>query len=260
MPVVISALVSGAACMHIHRDNPAYAASNAEVRGAMAEMERDPVGLERPVLVLSGYRSPAGASRDLAAEIRELTGADDGQVASMAYMWADDIEPLGDRVVEFVDERWPTDHPVRTTEVDVVAISMGGIVARWAASEREPGVRRLNIGTLYTLGTPHRGAVIAERIRPDEAATQLRAGSGMLGYLNEQLETADYDIVPYAVLNDWMVGATRTAPPGEDPIWVPGRVLLSHFLISQEDRIVADVARRLRGEAPLASPSEPPRD
>ncbi len=253
-------LGAGVSCMHIHRDNPAYPAAAVEVRAAMRDMRARPAGLDRPVLVLSGYRSPSGAARALAGDIRRLTGADEGEVATMSYMWADDIEPLGERVIAFVDERWPTADPERTTEVDVVAISMGGIVARWAAAEREPGARRLNIGTLYTLATPHRGARLAEAVRPDAAARQLCAGSEMLTFLDEELGDADYEIVPYAVLHDWMVGATRSSPPGEDPIWVPGRIGLAHHMVSREDRIVADVARRLRGEEPLGAPSTPPRD
>lgn len=250
----------GVSCVHIPRANPAFPASAVEVRAAMAEMRDNPVELERPILVLSGWRSPAGASRALAADIRRLTGADSDQVTHMSYMWAGDLEPLGDRVVAFVDERWPTDDPERTTEVDVVAISMGGIVARWSASDRGEGARRLNIGMLYTLATPHRGALLADSIRIDRASAQMRAGSDMLAHLDADLEAGAYDVVPYAVLHDWLVGATRSAPPGAEPIWVPGRVGMSHHMVSREDRIIADVARRIRGEEPLGAPSEPPRN
>lgn len=250
----------GVSCLHVPTDNPAYPATNAEIRADLARMRGDPAGLERPVLVLSGWRSPGGSGSMLAGELRELTGADKGEVASMSYVWARDIDPLGDRVVAFVDDRWPTDDPERTTEVDVVAISMGGIVARWAAADRGDGSRRLRIGTLYTLASPHRGALLADRLRVEPAARQMRAGSDFLAHLDTELEHADYGVVPYAVLRDWMVGATRSSPPGQDPIWVPGRIGLSHHLVSWEDRIVADVARRLRAEDPLAEPSPPPRD
>jgi len=250
----------GVSCIHIPANNPAYPATNAEVHAAMARMRAHPVGVDRPVLVLSGWHAPPGGAWHLAREIRSLTGADKDQVAYLSYMWANDLDPLGDRVVDFVDEKWPTDDPERTTEVDIVAISMGGLVARWAAADRADGSRRLRIGTLYTLATPHRGAKIAEPFPIEPAACEMTAGSDFLAHLDAELERADYEIVPYAVLHDWMVGATRSAPPGQDPIWTAGRVGLAHHLVSYEDRIVADIALRLRAEAPLASPSPPPRD
>ena len=80
------------------------------------------------------------------------------------------------------------------------------------------------------------------------------------GASKAKLDEADYEIVPYAVLRDGMVGATNTAPPGQEPIWVSGRLFMSHLLIALESRIYTDVALRLRGEQPLGSPSEPPRD
>ncbi len=246
--------------MRIHRTNPAYPATDVQVRSVIEQMRDDPVGLDRPVVVLSGWRSPARGARSLAHQIAELTGADEDQIVTISYMWARDIEPLGDRVVSAVEERWPSDDPERTTEVDVVAISMGGIVARWAASDRGAGARRLNINRLYTLASPHRGAVIADPFPVEPAARQMTAGSEFLAHLDADYERGAYPIVPYAVLHDWMVGATRTAPPGAEPIWVPGRVGLSHHMVSREPRIVADLVRRLRGEQPLGAPSEPPRN
>lgn len=252
--------VLGVSCIHIPADNPDYPATTAEVRAEMARMRANPVGLDRPVLVLSGWRSPPGASWSLARKIRSLTGTDHDRVAYMSYLWANDLDPLGDRVVSFVDEHWATDDPERTTEVDVVAISMGGLVARWAAADRGDGSRRLRIHTLYTLATPHRGAKIAEPFPVEPAAREMTAGSDFLAHLDSEFERADYEIVPYAVLHDWMVGATRAAPPGQDPIWTAGRVGLAHHLVSYEDRIVADIALRLRAEDPLGEPSAPPRD
>jgi hypothetical protein len=165
--------------------------------------------------------------------------------------------------------------------VDVVAVSMGGLVARTAWAEptevgRNLGVR-LNIKTLYTLGTPHRGAKIARWIHIDDAARQMIPGSDFLATMAQASpgigldgeaagadsgggEGGSYTIVPYATLRDSWVGAGNSAPEGQEPIWVPGRILLSHQLITLDRRILADLGRRLRGEAPLAGPSVPPRD
>jgi hypothetical protein len=65
----------------------------------------------------------------------------------------------------------------------------------------------------------------------------------------------------YARLNDVIVGATNTAPEGAEPFWVSGSHLLSHIRGRSDPRIIADIARRLRGESGLAvRGTAPPRD
>lgn len=268
--------------------NPAYPRTKDDISAALDRMRADPVGLARPLVVLSGYRSPSGAASLLADKIARATGADrDADILVLSYPFADSIEHLGQRVAAAVEARWPSDDPAHTTEVDVVAISMGGLVARLAelpfddqaalahAAGRPlpaPSGKRLNIRALYTLGSPHRGAVLAELVALDPAARSMLRGSPLLSALDARVasrpaatpepkhQPTTMTIVPYAVLNDRWVGATRAAPHGQDPIWIPGRAFLSHHLISTEPRILADLCARLRGEAPLAEPSAPPHD
>ena len=71
-------------------------------------------------------------------------------------------------------------------------------------------------------------------------------------------EEGRYEIVPYAVLRDRWVGATRSAPVGQEPVWVPGRLIFSHHMVGLDRRIQTDLARRLREEEPLGQSSEPP--
>lgn len=263
-------LVGVASCVRIDHPNKAYPASSQQVREALDEMQRTPVGVDRPIVVLSGWRSPSMSSGQLARRIRELTGADEDRVLSISYMWGDDIPAIADTVARKVADAFgETTDPVSgqrwTVEVDVVAISMGGLVARtaWAdaASVGREGDLRLNIATLYTLGSPHRGARLAEWVRLDDASAQMRPGSAFLAKLDEAtLHEHGPQIVPYATLRDSWVGAGNAAPAGQEPIWVPGRLVLSHHLISLDTRIVADLCRRLRGEEPLAAPSTPPHD
>ena len=62
----------------------------------------------------------------------------------------------------------------------------------------------------------------------------------------------------YKQLNDEIVGAKNAAPPGMDPIWTESNHLMSHMSSASNQRILADIALRLRGETPLAGePSEP---
>ena len=60
----------------------------------------------------------------------------------------------------------------------------------------------------------------------------------------------------YAQLRDWWVGAGRAAPPGMVPIWTDtegaAARVFSHFQINFNRRVLRDIARRLRGEEPVA--------
>ncbi|MGD1916275.1 MAG: esterase/lipase family protein [Phycisphaerales bacterium] len=260
-----------ASCVHLDHANPSYPATNAEVKTAIETMKATPVGVDRPVVVLSGWRAPQMSSNQLAKRVRELTGADEDRVLALSYMWGNDIPDIADGVAQDVAEAFGSEIDDATgmrwtTEVDVVAGSMGGLVARTAFADpgevgRELGVR-LNINTLYTLGTPHRGAKLANWIRLDDASAQMKPGSDFLANLDDATlgEEHDLTIVPYATLRDTWVGASNSAPTGQDPIWVPGRIVLSHHLITLDKRIQADLGRRLRGEEPLGTHSAPPRD
>ena len=259
----LAVMVTGA-LIHLPAHNPAYPATNAQVAAEIRRMQAEPVPLARPVVVVSGYRSPSGAASLLASNLRTLTG--DDRVTHVGDPFADTIESLTRTLVAHVEAEYPSDDPASTTEVDVVAISMGGLVARLAADNPalrgEPAGKRLRIHTLYTLGSPHTGARLAAYVRPDRAARDMRPGSDFITDLNNRrAESKDtYPIVSYAILHDRLVGATHASPPGQDPIWVPGRVFFGHHLISTEKRIYADIALRLRTEAPLGAPSAPPCD
>jgi hypothetical protein len=102
-------------------------------------------------------------------------------------------------------------------------------------------------------------------VRPDAGALQLSRGSRLLASLDASLSRSIGEVTCYALLRDWMVGATNTAPPGMTPLWLDvdrwyARPI-SHFSITSDRRIVADLALRLRGLAPWSrAGSPPPRD
>ncbi|MGH7133869.1 MAG: esterase/lipase family protein [Phycisphaerales bacterium] len=255
-----------AGCMTVPAENPDYAATNAEVDEDYQRMGKQPVALPRPVVILNGYHAPPLFAWNARDWIVELTGAPDDQVMAISYPFRYDIPSIAEEVVREVDERWPSASADGTVDVDVVAISMGGLVAREAAMTPDaaagtPARKRLKIKRLFTLATPHRGANLADWLRPDEASRQMQRGSAYLARLDAGLAGADYELVCYARLHDEIVGATNAAPVGSEPIWVPGLVVGSHFGIANDRRILVDVARRLRGEEPLAkSGAAPPRD
>lgn len=241
--------------------NPGFPFTLEDVEQEIARMRAAPVGVQRPVVVLAGYRAWSIMPRNVAAKLAMLTGAPLSQFLPVAYPWSFDIPALGRRVVELVETRWPSGDPEWTVPVDAVGISMGGLVARSAAAGLGGGGKRLNIQRLFTLGTPHRGAKLARLAAPDRAARDMRPGSALLGRLDEDLEHARYELICYARLRDVLVGARNTAPAGRHPHWVSGWRVCSHVAITMDWRILIDIARRLRGEQPLAAtPVCPPRD
>lgn len=213
------------------------------------------------MVVLGGWRTWDVSTRGLASRIRRLVGTDRTRVLSVSFLLKSDLESMARKVIRRVEQRWPSDDPEQTIEVDVVGLSMGGLVARLAAAEPDPRTgKRLRIARLFTIGTPHRGAKLADHIAIDRAARQMRAGSALLRRLDSPSTESDYALVAYARTNDRWVGATRSSPPGQDPIWTPGPRFMSHQTISLDKWIITDIARRIRGEAPLGHPSAPPSD
>ena len=180
--------------------------------------------------------------------VSTMRGAARGMIAAAAKAWG----TLG------------AEGELRTAEIDVVGISMGGLVARLAALP--PGARagfgidaslpRLDVRRLFTLATPHRGAKLAGVVAMDSSARDMKPGSAFLRRLDGAEREGggrEYELVCYARLRDVWVGARNTAPPGMDPIWAPTPTHdLAHMLVSRDRRILLDVARRLRGEAPVA--------
>lgn len=242
--------------------NPDFPLSLADARLELERQRASPIMPQRPIVVLSGWRALPFVSHSLARELNTHIGGPRDLYLPMSFWRHSRLTTMARRLVDRVQHHFPEDQPHRTREVDVVALSMGGIVARTAAAlPLENGQRRLKIARLFTLGTPHSGAVLASRIAMDHAARDMKPGSPFLDRLNAGLNTARYELVCYARLNDTWVGARRCAPPGREPHWVEGPRLFSHLTISSDPRLIADIARRLRGESPLAQrPSHPPRD
>lgn len=244
----------------IHRigpANPDFDVSRQRLRAAWRDMRANPKPLERPVIIISGWRSmtPAGMARNLC----QVTSQRPADFMTVSYPLAGDFDRAIATCMKAIHARFPGPDASTTAEVDVVGISMGGLVARAAAVE---GVRpRLAIRRLFTLATPHRGAKLARKLGVDGSARSMRAGSEYLTKLDQRLRAADYDLVCYTRLGDAMVGARNTAPHGREPIWIPAAMVLSHLTIAGDRAIAADVARRLRGEEPLGREGgAPPRD
>lgn len=252
-PVIVAAGLIGCAPMQV---NPSFNLSIEDARQAMREMAERPRKLERPVLVLAGFADPGIASSSMARRLRKSTG--DDRVVAMAFPLNFTFDACRKRAIRAVDDAYPCDDPVWTTEVDVVAFSMGGLVATAAAAEpANPGERRLKIARLFTISTPHRGAALAGLPTFDPRQIDMRPGSAFLQRMAEARAAADYRLYTYTRLDDLVVGETNTAPDATQPWWVATPALEgAHLTAFRDPRIMADIARRLRGEPPYAT--DPP--
>lgn len=223
----------------------------------MEEMRGRPVALVRPLAVIGGWRSPPLMSRTLARRLCALTSRDPNQILSHAYPWAGSIEGASDhlrrRLIPWLDA-------LGTRELDVVAISMGGLVSRHLACSEAWGGRgdRFRIHRLLTISTPHQGAQLARWFKIDRAARCMSPGSAMLSVLDDALnQPGDHAdaLTCYVQRLDWFIGTWNAAPPGRELRWVhppnPLAMCMSHFTAHLHRAIIADIARRLRGEDPL---------
>lgn len=242
-------------CATQTRYNPAFPLTQAEARADLARMDVSPIPLERPLIILCGWLDPGLAGTDLRRKFTRWTR--DDRIASVSFNAAASMDECRKRVIETVEQRFPSEDDNWTAEVDVVAVSMGGLIARHAAAgpADATSLKRLNIVRLFTICTPHQGARRASLPPLNRQMADMRKGSAYIAYLDSALKQATFSIYPYGRHGDLIVGLENTAPPGETPYWVPAIPLTpSHSASFQDPRILADIARRLRGEPPFTAP------
>ncbi len=243
--------------------NPSFPVTNAQADAVLREAAAHPVRLRRPLLIVGGFADPGLGTRSLVKRFHDCTGDDRIAAATLGFdqSWTE----CRRHVIEAVDAAFPTTDPDRTTEVDVIGASMGGLAARYAALPPLPGDRphrRLRIARLFTLASPLRGAVLADAIPINLHPLQggMRTGSWLYRRIADTPLDWDeqYAVYSYVRLADDQVGQSNAALPGVTPWWVssPPWPQPTHHASFLDHRILADVARRLRGEPPLTT--EPP--
>lgn len=232
--------------------NPSFPPSRQAARAVLAAAAAHPTPLTRPLVVVGGFLDPLGATL-LAGDFRDYLH-DDGVVA-VSLATADDFDDCRHRIIAAVDAAHPSPDPAATVDVDVVGISMGGLAARYAAVDL-PGRRRLRVHRLFTISSPHRGAWRASVAPFDVSPLQrdMRVGSPFVRRVNAARPPPDgpFPVYAYVCLNDDVIGPPNAAPPGQTPWWLPPMPLVpAHASAFLDDRIRADIVRRLRGEPPL---------
>jgi hypothetical protein len=238
--------------------NPSFPITEAAARRDLARMAGEPKPLERPLVVISGFVDPGFAALSMHDQMVAATG--DRRVATISLFECMSFEECRQKIVGVVSRAFPNDDPRWTTEVDVIGFSLGGLAARVAADDG-PGHRdnrRLRIHTLFTIDAPNRGAQrAAEMPILHPLMRGMRPGSALLVALNARRPT--YSVVAYVRLNDKPVGVRNAGVDGYPLWWVATPPFSNpHSGAVLDPRILADIARRLRGETPLTTLSPAP--
>ena len=238
-----------AGCKVDRHINPSFSISVKEAKADLRRMAKDPKPLQRPVVIYGGFLDLGPAVKYFERRIKKYTG--DDRVSTSTFVFAPDFEDARDSAMQNTIKAFPhPDNPDQAVEVDVVGISMGGLVARYTAIPNETGTR-LKIRQLFAIATPHRGAKLAKKGGPGPLVPHMRHGSDFLKRLDAALPQADYSMYSYVRLNDAVVGAANASPEGSPPWWVDKEPFQSgHISAHHDPRIMADIMRRLRGEKP----------
>lgn len=242
--------------------NPTFPITHAEARADLRRMRASKRAFLRPVVVCAGIFDPGAGSRWVARHLREMTSTPE-LVVDTGFFGCPTFDACRARVLERFTRRFPSPSgPLDSAETDAVGVSMGGVVARYAAlsgtDSNTPGPR-LNLRRLFTIGSPHHGAAWWDRALWDERGLDMKPGGPLINRLNAQwnrLRNAGspehYEVFAYVRLGDMIVGEANAAGPDGGLWWTGNPALeLAHMQAFDDPRIIADIARRLRGETPL---------
>ncbi len=250
--LAMSVLAAGiCACSADSPTNPSFPLTVAAARAELKQMEESPRPAQRPVVIVGGYADPGIIVRQVEKRLRAVL-AEDTRIVTVAPGWVSTMSEARKRLLDAVEAALPSTDPEWTTEVDVVAVSMGGLVSRYAATPGNDHRRRLRIARLMTISTPHRGADWAAMPTIESRVVDMRSGSAFLCTLDDAEQC--YEVLPYCRLHDWIVGCANAAPPGRTAWWVQNQPFqFGHLDAHKDPRILADISRRLRGEEPYAT-------
>jgi triacylglycerol esterase/lipase EstA (alpha/beta hydrolase family) len=191
-------------------------------------------GRRNPIILVHGFGMNRTQWWWMARRLRERGH---GPIYGVNYFSLQSVESSGRALARFVDRVLVREH---ATELDLVAHSLGGIVARYYI-ERLGGGRK--VGRLVTIGTPHRGTRIGRFGPLIPSARDLRHDSALLQDLGAVRVGAAYTSVWSRA--DAIVqppDSASIAPAGDDEIFDD----LGHLSLVLSPRVVEVIDARLR--------------
>jgi hypothetical protein len=234
--------------------NPTFPLTFDQADQALSRMAAEPRPLARPLVIIGGIWDLNLSSPFYKMQLERITR--DRRMIAVSVGYCGSFDQCRQKVLDAVDAAFPNDDPAQTTEVDVIGISLGGLVGRAAAAPSPDASkpRRLNVARLFTVASPHAGATLAASLGFTQFHRDMCPGSPFLRTLADADHDAAYEIYPYVLLGDGIVGQQYAAPPDKSPIWLaPPPLQFAHAASATDSRIIADIARRLRGEKPFSS-------
>ncbi len=150
LPVLVLAwaiILSGCSAAEKKRTRE-VAAEQRDAERELKEMAAAPKPLRRPLVILSGWAEPPGNWKRFRAWLEAATCGCEREILIPDLRGPGGLAAAAERVVDLCAE---------LGEVDVVAHSAGGLVAREAARASR-GDRRLRIARLFAIATPHGGS------------------------------------------------------------------------------------------------------
>ena len=208
----------------------------------------DPDDPRPPVVLLHGYAQHAANFLWLARRLERDGWRHLHPVAHAPV--GGDIERSAQRLGEAIDR---IRRASGASRVDIVAHSMGGLVAR--AYIRTRGGAS-GVGRLITLGTPHQGTDAFPRLRLDPMVVQMRPGSPLLARLaaDDPVPQLADCISIYSADDAVVVPPSRAYYPGAFNVEVRG---LGHLSLLFSRRVYTLVRENLAAErAPAAATAE----
>ena len=230
-----------------------YASPNAVEAGVLADekaarvelrkFEAQKVKLRRPVMILAGLGDVGFHANLCRNELAER--AEGERLVVVSFFGVDDLRKCAVRAIKRAQLECG-----EGVEVDVIGISMGGVVARLAAEDaavaKEAGAS-LKIRRLFTMASPLQGAKMAKLPALSRIHGQLRPGSELLTELSAR--EPDYEVLSYVRRGDGVVGEGRASLPGRQAMVVATPLFQgAHWGVITDERVVLDVLRRLGQE------------
>jgi len=234
--------------------NPSFPLTTDQAERALDYMSSHPQPLQRPLIVVGGFLDFNISPPLYKWHFNRISG--DDRIVTVSLGLCGSFEDCRRALIDAVDQAFPSDDPTFTTEVDVVGASLGGLAARFAAAPSPDAdhPRRLRIKRLFSISSPHAGAVFASEFGFTQFHRDMCPGSAFLESLAASDADAKYKLFPYVRLGDGIVGDQYAAPPNQTAWWVSNPPLqFAHAGALTDPRILADIARRLRGEHPFAT-------
>ena len=257
---LVAALAAVGGCASDPLVDPSFALSYDEAERVLTTMRDASTTrptLARPIVILDGIGS---WGLDAATLKRRIADRADGSVITLAFPFEGSFDACRQKVIAAVDRAFGQGGDRATVEVDVVGLSLGGVVARFASLDDPTLGKRLNVRRLFTIASPLQGARFANGfgwLSPIRMHRDLRSTSAFYKRLASRPTT--YPVVSYSRLGDPIVGARHASMPGAGVYWLANRPFESaHGAAFDDPRIVADLLKRLRGEPSLTAATPSP--